>query len=187
MTIRILMVLLACACNVAYAEESCGSPPCDAFPAGNFSARVIAVIDGDTVLILRNGHPAKIRLADIDAPEKGQDFGMASRRSLAEMVSGKQIRVATRAVDKYGRIVALLSIDGLNVNEEQVRRGMAWQYSHYFRDPRYIALQAEAQKAGRGLWAQAHPVKPWQWRKEHPAELPLKQEPEGISSKVDTP
>ncbi len=174
MKICMLIVLLACAFNDGYADESCGTQPCNEFSARNFFAKVIAVIDGDTVLILRNGHPLKIRLADIDAPEKGQDFGMASRRSLGGMVSGKQVRVSTRAVDKYGRTVALLSIDGLNVNEEQVRRGMAWQYSHYFRNPRYIALQAEAQKAGRGLWAQAHPVKPWQWRKEHPLQLPVK-------------
>lgn len=187
MKIRILMLLLACAFKDAYAEASCGSTPCNGFPARAFSARVIAVIDGDTVLVLRNRHPVKVRLADIDAPEKGQDFGMASRRSLADMVSGKQIRVSTRAVDKYGRLVALLSIDGLDVNEEQVRRGMAWQYSHYFRDPHYMSLQAEAQKSGRGLWVQAHPVKPWQWRKQHPPELPTKQEPKAISAQVDTP
>lgn len=168
-----------------------------------FSARVIAVLDGDTVLILRKdvgaaaGHPpassvrrrgagglVKIRLAEIDAPEvghagmggqppnsqKAQSFGAASRSSLVEMVLHRQVRVHTVAVDKYGRTVAQLEVNGLNVNEEMVRRGMAWEYSHYHSDRRYIALQNEARQAGRGLWAQHDPTPPWQWRKQHAAE-----------------
>jgi micrococcal nuclease len=174
MTPRGLLLLFACVLSEAHAEEPCKLPPCDGSFAMTFSARTIAVIDGDTVLVLRNGNPVKIRLADIDAPEKGQDFGMASRNSLTEMVLGKQIRVSTLARDKYGRLVAHLSVGGLDVSEEQVRRGMAWQYSHHFRSPHYIALQDEARNAGRGLWKQAHPVKPWQWRKRHPLEIPAK-------------
>jgi micrococcal nuclease len=168
MLLRTLAVLLACVLNDACAAESCARPPCTGQPAAGFSARVIAVIDGDTVLVRRRGRLLKIRLAGIDAPEKEQDFGAESRHSLAAMVSGRQVSVSTRAVDKYGRTVALLAIDGLNVNEEQVRRGMAWQYTHHFRDPRYIALQDEARKAHRGLWAQPRPVKPWLWRRQHP-------------------
>jgi endonuclease YncB( thermonuclease family) len=135
--------------------------------AGQFPAKVIWVMDGDTVLVLKGGQKIKIRLADIDAPEKGQDYGIASRDSLIGMVLRKEVQVDTLALDKYGRTVALLQVAGLNVNEEQVRRGMAWEYSHYHSDRRYIALQQEARQAGRGLWAQADPTPPWQWRKQH--------------------
>jgi endonuclease YncB( thermonuclease family) len=135
--------------------------------AETFSARVLAVLDGDTILILHKGHPEKIRLADIDAPEKAQDFGMESRQSLAEMVLHRQLAVTARAIDKYGRTVALLVMDGLNVNEEQVRRGMAWEYSNFHSDRHYIALQAEARRARRGLWTRVNPMPPWQWRKAH--------------------
>ena len=158
-----------------------------------FSAKVIAVLDGDTVLILRKddgvvAHPSapalrerhasglvKIRLAEIDAPEKAQPFGAASRSSLAEMVSHRQIQVNPLALDIYGRTVAHLEVNGLNINEEMVRRGMAWEYSHYHSDRRYIALQQEAQQARRGLWAQSDPMPPWQWRKQHrtKADAPL--------------
>lgn len=146
-----------------------------------FSATVIAVLDGDTVLVLRKaagqraGGLMKIRLAEIDAPEKAQAFGAVSRSSLAEMVLHRQAGVHTLAVDKYGRTVALLEVNGLRVNEEMVRRGMAWEYSHYHSDRRYIALQKEARQAGRGLWVQSDPTPPWQWRKLHAAEsdLPL--------------
>jgi micrococcal nuclease len=135
--------------------------------AGQFTARVIWVMDGDTVLVLHNSQKIRIRLANIDAPEKDQDYGTASREALMAMVLRKEVQVDTLAVDKYERTVALLQVDGLNVNEEQVRRGMAWEYSHYHSDRRYIALQQEARHAGRGLWAQPNPTPPWVWRKQH--------------------
>lgn len=150
------------------AGPDCGSPPCSVKPDTHFSAKVIAVIDGDTLLILHHGQPRKVRLADIDAPEKGQDFGRAAGRSLADMVSGKQVEITSRATDQYGRLVAAITVDGLDVNAEQVRRGMAWQYAWHTRNPPYQALEEAARKAHRGLWAQPHPLQPSLWRKAHP-------------------
>ncbi|MBI3223060.1 MAG: thermonuclease family protein [Nitrosomonadales bacterium] len=158
--------------------------------AERFNARVIAVLDGDTVLVLRGQQKIKVRLANIDAPEVGhaglggmppnsqkdQPFGAQSRASLQEMVGRKQVQVDSQAVDQYGRIVAQLSVDGLNVNQEQVQRGMAWEYSHYHSDKTYIRLQSAAQQARRGLWSQASPQAPWQWRRLHPS---VKSEPIG--------
>jgi len=138
-----------------------------------FSAKVVAVLDGDTVLVVhraagqRAGGLMKIRLAEIDAPEKKQAYGPASRSSLLKMVLHRQVWVHTLAVDKYGRAIAQLKLNGHSVNEEMVRRGMAWEYSHYHSDRRYIALQNEARLARRGLWAQSDPTPPWLWRKQH--------------------
>ena len=140
--------------------------------AREFTARVIVVLDGDTVLIRRAGGLVKIRLAGIDAPEKGQAFGAASRNSLSDMVKGKRVNVASQAMDQYGRMVAKLSVDGLDVNAEQVRCGMAWEYSSFHRDQALIALQSEARLAARGLWAQNDSMPPWRWRKLHPATQP---------------
>ena len=154
---------------------------CGAAQAEDFVSKVIAVLDGDTVLILHGGVMLKVRLADIDAPEvahagssgqpakspEEQPFGAASQRSLAGMVQGKQVRFVSQAIDGYGRMVARLSVDGLDVNREQIRRGMAWEYSHYHSNHELIALQAEARRAPRGLWAQSAPVPPWEWRKQH--------------------
>ena len=140
-----------------------------------FSAKVVAVLDGDTVLIVRKaagqraGGLMKIRLAEIDAPEKEQAYGTASRSSLVEMVWHRQVRVHPLAVDKYGRTVAQLEVNVLKVNEEMVRLGMAWEYSHYHSDRLYISIEQEARQAKRGLWAQRDPVPPWQWRKQHSA------------------
>jgi micrococcal nuclease len=135
--------------------------------AETFQGKVIAVLDGDTVLMLRGNHPVKVRLADIDAPEKEQDFGAAARTALAQLVLHRQVAADSRSVDKYGRIVALLKVGTLNVNEEMVRQGMAWEYSNFHRDRHYLALQGEARQAKRGLWRQPAPLPPWQWRKQH--------------------
>lgn len=143
--------------------------------AETFSAKVIVVMDGDTVMVLRNGQKIKVRLANIDAPEKDQAYGKQSRDSLLEMVGKKQVLIDSQAVDQYGRIVGLISVDGRSVNQEQVQRGMAWEYSHYHTDKTYISLQSDARQSRRGLWAQPGPQPPWQWRKLHPSVKPALQ------------
>jgi len=145
--------------------------PAGAALAESFIAGSVIVLDGDTVLVWREtgGRPQKVRLADIDAPEKDQDFGDASKRSLMEMLSGLQVRVDPVAVDVYGRLVARLYTDGGSVNEELIRRGMAWEYSLQHRNREYLRLQDDARQARRGLWAQRDPMAPSQWRKIHPA------------------
>ncbi|HEU0220132.1 MAG TPA: thermonuclease family protein [Gallionella sp.] len=136
--------------------------------AADFSGKVIAVLDGDTLLVLRNNRPVKVRLAEIDAPEKAQSFGETSRLSLSDMVLGKQVKVSSQAVDQYGRMVAHLGLNGLDVNAEQIRRGMAWEYSHFHGNKVLVALQQEAKQVPRGLWALSNPTPPWEWRKLHP-------------------
>lgn len=133
-----------------------------------FVAKVIAVLDGDTVLVRRNGSTVKIRLAGIDAPEKTQTFGETSRRSLSGMVLGKQVKISSQATDQYGRMIAHLSVADMDVNAEQIRRGLAWEYSRFHADKVLLALQDEARRAPRGLWALSNPVPPWEWRKLHP-------------------
>jgi endonuclease YncB( thermonuclease family) len=93
---------------------------------------------------LRGGQKLKVRLADIDAPEKDQPFGQQSRDSLLEMVGKKQVQIDSRAVDQYGRTVGLITLDGRNVNQEQVKRGMAWAYSYNHNDKTYLSLQSDA-------------------------------------------
>jgi endonuclease YncB( thermonuclease family) len=137
--------------------------------AETFDAYVIAVIDGDTVLALRDKQKLKLRLADIDAPEKAQPFGQQSLAYLKSRVNKRVVQVDSRAVDQYGRTIATLTLDGVDLNREQVRQGLAWEYSFHNTNQVFIALQHEAQQARRGLWQQANPQTPWEWRKLHPA------------------
>lgn len=161
--IRILLLLLSVALLAATAAQAANAP------SQVFSSEVIAVLDGDTLLVSRGGKPLKLRLAEIDAPEKAQPYGTAAQKSLAELAMGKQVQVESRAVDDYGRIVAMVSVAGLNVNHEQVRRGLAWEYSRFHSNRELVALQREAQLAKRGLWAGEEIVEPSKWRRLHPS------------------
>jgi len=145
---------------------------CGIVQAEEFDARVIAVLDGDTVMVLRHGKKLKIRLSNIDAPESDQPYGKASREALVKRVQKKSIHIKSQAVDKYGRLIAEISVDGKSVNEEQVRNGMAWEYSHFHSNKRYLLLSRQAQQARRGLWGgYEKPVSPEKWRKTHPSKL----------------
>lgn len=140
--------------------------------AETFTTQILAVLDGDTVLVKRGTGTLSIRLAEIDAPEKSQPFGETSKKSLSELVMGKSVQVVSQTMDQYGRMVAHLSVGGLDINAEQIRRGMAWEYSNHHSNKVLIALQKEAQSVPRGLWALNKPIPPWDWRKAHPYQEP---------------
>ena len=125
---------------------------------------VTGVADGDTLYANVDGHSIRIRLAQIDAPEKAQTFGRRSEQSLRELLSNKQVELAWRSLDRYGRPIAQVSVDGLDVNAEQVRRGFAWVFRRYSNDAALIALEAQAKFAGVGLLADPHPISLWEWR-----------------------
>ncbi len=127
---------------------------------------VIAIADGDTLTVLCNDNQQiKIRLAEIDAPEKTQPFGNRSKQSLADMCFQKQAEIKPQTKDRYGRTVARVICDGTDANADQVKRGMAWVYDKYAKDRSLYALQDDAGAAKVGLWADADPVKPWEYRK----------------------
>ncbi len=128
-------------------------------------APVISVHDGDTLTVLIDHHPVRVRLTDIDAPELRQPFGTRSRLSLSDMCFGKSAALDVRSKDRYGRTLAQVSCAGTDANAEQVRRGYAWIFTRYARaDSPLYALQSEARAAHRGLWTDPSPVPPWDWR-----------------------
>jgi len=129
---------------------------------------VVAITDGDTLRARCGDSPEMVvRLAEIDAPEKRQAFGERSRQHLAELCFQKRAEIQPRASDRYGRTVARVKCEGRDANAEQVRTGMAWAYTKYLKDPAIKALEVDARGAHRGLWADAAPVAPWDWR--HPS------------------
>jgi micrococcal nuclease len=128
------------------------------------AAPVIAVGDGDTLTILRNNKEERIRLSNIDAPEKKQPFGGRSKWSLSALCYGKDATLSNASKDRYGRTLALVQCDGVDVNREQVRRGMAWVYPKYNQDATLPAIESDAKQARRGLWANDDPTPPWRFR-----------------------
>jgi endonuclease YncB( thermonuclease family) len=127
--------------------------------------RVVGVQDGDTLTCLdETNQQQKIRLAGIDAPEVGQDYGTAAREALASMVFGKTVDVVDEGRDRYGRWVGHVSVDGLDVNRQMVGTGSAWHYAAYSTDQSLAAVQAQAQSQRLGLWGQPNPIPPWEYR-----------------------
>lgn len=120
---------------------------------------VISVIDGDTVDILVNQTPVRVRLSQIDAPEKGQAFAAQSRKALALAIQKKKVFVQVTGQDRYGRI-----LDGTNINHLQVAGGWAWAFNKYVLDRSLFDLQAQAKASRLGLWADLNPIPPWEWR-----------------------
>jgi len=98
---------------------------CATAAQADLSGRVVSVADGDTITVLDGGNrQIKIRLHQIDAPEKKQDFGQASKQSLSDLVYGKEVRIEVADTDKYGRTVGKVWIGGTDANLEQVKRGI---------------------------------------------------------------
>lgn len=128
--------------------------------------KVVGVTDGDTLTLLVDREQVRIRLAQIDAPEKGQPFGKRAKSELSRMAFGKQARVEIVDVDRYGRTVGEVHIDGLHVNLEMVRLGYAWAYTEYARSTEIIDLEDEARREQRGLWRLplSERDQPWEWR-----------------------
>jgi endonuclease YncB( thermonuclease family) len=131
------------------------------------SARAVEVLDGDSFVADVSGEGrTEVRLAGIDAPERGQAFSDRARRSLGSLVRGERLELVVTDVDRYGRLVARVyrGRDGLELNAEQVRSGHAWVYRRYVRDSELDRLEHEARAARRGLWRDARPEPPWKWR-----------------------
>ena len=135
-----------------------------ALNAHAFTGKVVGVADGDTITVLRDRTQVKVRLLEIDAPEKAQAFGTKSKESLSEMCFGKTAEVVEKGKDRYGRTLARVSCDGVDANAEQVSRGMAWVYDRYVTDKTLYAVQDEAKADRRGLWHDEKSVAPCEWR-----------------------
>lgn len=140
--------------------------------AGEIRGRVVGVVDGDTVTVLDDAkRQHKIRLVGIDAPEKSQAYGQHSKKSLSDLVFGHTVTVITTKRDRYGRAIGKILLHNLDVNLEQVRRGLAWFYRQYANEltaqDRHIYADAErsAQRARLGLWSDPNAQAPWQYRR----------------------
>jgi len=148
---------------------------------GGIGGSVMGITDGDTIKVLDADHVLhKVRLTGIDAPERDQPFGKASKKHLASMVAGKEVFVESSKRDEYDRVLGKVWVrpadcpscgKTLNVNHAQLLAGMAWWYRYYAREQspedrgRYESAEDEARARGWGLWADPDPINPYEWRK----------------------
>lgn len=138
-------------------------------PGTENSGRVVKVKDGDSLVLLEAGNrETEIRLAHVDAPERGQPYNRVAREFLESLVAGNTVTYRVyEPEDRYGRVVAEVFVnDTLLVNKEMVRNGYAWHFRRYSDDRSYGRLEKQARQAGLGLWQEPDPVAPWEYRAE---------------------
>jgi endonuclease YncB( thermonuclease family) len=135
------------------------------------SGQVVSVSDGDTITPLdANKIQHKIRLAGIDAPEKAQAFGQASKKNLSDLIFNKHVNVHWEKKDRYQRVLGKVTMEEQDICLEQVKRGMAWHYKQYQRDQtnedrfKYGRAEREARENRIGLWADESPIEPSKFR-----------------------
>ena len=149
--------------------------------AAQFHARVVAIGDGDTLTLLDDENQLhKVRLSGIDAPERRQAYGERSKQHLAALAHGKTVLVVGGKRDRYRRLIARVLLPEctrpgcaytLDIGLEQIRMGLAWRYKQYAKEQppaerlRYAWVEREARIHGVGLWKEALPIPPWQYRK----------------------
>ncbi len=131
------------------------------------AARVVRVIDGDTLEVSLGEKSRKIRLAEIDAPEKAQPWGREAGAALRRLVAVGKVELYVVDVDRYQRLVCTVFADGVDVNRELVRRGHAWAYTEYAKDLAILGLEKDARAARVGLWSlpEVERESPWEWRR----------------------
>lgn len=140
--------------------------PCHSFA---WSGKVVGVADGDTITVLRDKEQVRIRLYGVDCPERYQPFSKKAKQFTSEMVFGKVVEVEPVDIDRYNRLVALVTVFKRLANEELINAGFAWVYTRYCDRPiceRWKVLEYGAREARRGLWADPNPIPPWEFRRQ---------------------
>ncbi|WP_225748503.1 thermonuclease family protein [Eikenella sp. Marseille-P7795] len=148
--------------------------------AAGQTCRVVGIKDGDTFTCLTDGRrQITVRMAQIDAPEKGQPFGQKAKSTLSEYIHGQTVRLEESGFDRYGRTLAEVYDErGRNINMLMVQAGLAWAYKEYMTNTAYQDMQEEATRENRGLWSENGYIYPSDWRRgvrpqrEHVATLP---------------
>ncbi len=134
-----------------------------------FTAKVIAIKDGDSIEVFYEGKPISVRLADVDCPEtrKNQPYGKAAKKFTSTLCFGQKVKVQHRnKFDKYKRLIASITNEqNKNVNKELVIAGLAWHFKQYSTNTEIAKLEIIARVNKVGLWKDAYPIAPWNWRK----------------------
>jgi len=137
-----------------------------AAPAFAWSGVVVGVSDGDTITVMHDGKGVKVRLAELDTPEKAQPYGQAAKKFTSDMCFGKTVTVKPIEIDRYKRVVGHVTLqDGRNLTAEIIKAGFGWQYIKYSNDKTLSALERSAKEQRRGLWQEPNPTPPWEWRR----------------------
>jgi endonuclease YncB( thermonuclease family) len=130
----------------------------------DFTASVVGVSDGDTITVYDGMQQTEIRLEGIDCPEESADFSQRAKQHTSDLVFGRQVRIVGKELDKYGRLVARVHVENVDVSLSLVESGLAWHYKHYSNDPVLAAAETLARAKKVGVWSLPNPTPPWETR-----------------------
>lgn len=143
------------------------SDSCQTAVAETFSGHCSRVLDGDTIVVMHDDLPERIRLSEIDCPEKRQSFGQAAKQYTTSLALDKYVVIDWRKKDRYGRTIGTVTLpNGEILNTELVRHGYAWWYRKYSTSKKLQDMEVQARAAHAGLWQDSAAVPPWEFR--HP-------------------
>jgi len=139
------------------------------------TAKVIHVIDGDTVIVAKGWSEIRIRLDSIDCPEDGQYWGDTATYGLIKLIGGRKVHLEEHGPDSHGRTLATIYVhahrnEWINVNERMVVLGHAWVMRRFYdhlpkdRQDKLNRLESWARSKKVGLWRAPNPIPPWEWR-----------------------
>ena len=160
------MNLIKIFCIILFLLTSCNSSENRKLP-NEFEAKVIGVKDGDTIEVLYNNKPVVIRFEHIDCPEKKQPFGMKAKQFVSKLIFGKTVKILSKGkTDRWKRLIATIkTLDGVNVNKELVKVGLAMHFKKYSKDKTYDVIELIAKNNKVGMWSQKEVIEPWNYRK----------------------
>lgn len=132
----------------------------------DFEGKVVGVVDGDTIEVLKDGKSIRVRLNGIDCPERNQDYGTKAKQYVSQLIFQHNVKVKVKELDRYGRTIADIYLsDGTWLNKKLVDEGLAWHYKQYSSNKELSQGEITARKNRRGLWQLKNPIAPWDFRK----------------------
>lgn len=141
---------------------------CSTIYAQEYWGKVVGIADGDTFTFLTGDkQQIKVRLSEIDTPERAQPYGTWARQALSDLIFAKEVRIVQDDIDRYGRLVGHVYVGNTHVNRKMVQDGIAWVYRQYSKDKTLLQDEQEAKQVKRGLWSlsSTEQVPPWEWRR----------------------
>lgn len=139
--------------------------------SADFSGLVVRIIDGDTIIVLDGSKKRKVRLTGIDAPELKQEFGLKSKQELAGLIDKKWVDIKSNSEDRYKRTLGKVICNGVDINLNLIKLGMAWHYKKYKKtqskkdQEEYAYHENISKDLSVGLWKSNNSIAPWDWRR----------------------
>ena len=141
--------------------------PCDT--SSCLEREVVDIVDGDTLLVggAGNGFETRLRLTEIDSPDRMQPWGTRAKEALGDKVLHRRIRIASNGEDRFGRLLGRVYLGHRDINREMVREGHAWAYREYLTDKSLLEDERRAREMRAGWWSlpEGNRMPPWEWRR----------------------